>query len=58
MNFNKNVNESSEANLDLTPIVDVVFNLLIFFALSLNFSEITSSPVSYTHLTLPTKRIV
>ena len=23
MNFNKNVNESSEANLDLTPIVDV-----------------------------------
>ena len=43
MNFNKNVNESSEANLDLTPIVDVVFNLLIFFALSLNFSEITSS---------------
>ena len=43
MNFNKNVNQSSEANLDLTPIVDVVFNLLIFFALSLNFSEITSS---------------
>lgn len=24
--------------LDLTPIVDVVFNLLIFFALSLNFA--------------------
>ena len=43
MNFNKNPSERSEANLDLTPIVDVVFNLLIFFALSLNFSEITSS---------------
>ncbi len=36
MNFNKNPSERSEANLDLTPIVDVVFNLLIFFALSLN----------------------
>ena len=29
------------SNLDLTPMVDVVFNLLIFFALSLNF--VTSS---------------
>ena len=27
----------------LTPIVDVVFNLLIFFALSLNFSQVVSS---------------
>jgi biopolymer transport protein ExbD len=27
----------SEAHLDITPIVDTVFNLLIFFALSLNF---------------------
>lgn len=26
-----------EIGLDLTPIVDTVFNLLIFFALSLNF---------------------
>lgn len=26
------------STLDLTPIVDVVFNLLIFFALSLNFA--------------------
>ena len=31
----------SISNLDLTPMVDVVFNLLIFFALSLNF--VTSS---------------
>ena len=43
MNFTKKISTSPEANLDLTPIVDVVFNLLIFFALSLNFSEITSS---------------
>ncbi len=43
MNFSKKINLNSETNLDLTPIVDVVFNLLIFFALSLNFSEITSS---------------
>lgn len=27
----------TEAGLDITPIVDTVFNLLIFFALSLNF---------------------
>jgi len=26
-----------ESSLDITPIVDTVFNLLIFFALSLNF---------------------
>lgn len=26
------------STLDLTPVVDVVFNLLIFFALSLNFA--------------------
>tara|TARA_Y100001970_G_scaffold254103_1_gene329552 strand:- start:3700 stop:4104 length:405 start_codon:yes stop_codon:yes gene_type:complete len=43
VNFSKKINLNSETNLDLTPIVDVVFNLLIFFALSLNFSEITSS---------------
>ena len=43
MNFLKKIDLNSETNLDLTPIVDVVFNLLIFFALSLNFSEITSS---------------
>ncbi len=29
-------------NMDLTPIVDVIFNLLIFFALSLNFASISS----------------
>ena len=29
-------------HLDMTPIVDIVFILLIFFALSLNFSSTTS----------------
>ena len=40
MNFKKNTNgkTGTGATLDLTPIVDVVFNLLIFFALSLNFA--------------------
>ena len=42
MNFTKLL-EDNDLSLDLTPIVDVVFNLLIFFALSLNFSQITSS---------------
>lgn len=42
MNFRRNL-LNQETNLDLTPIVDVVFNLLIFFALSLNFSDLTSS---------------
>ena len=27
----------TDASLDITPVVDTVFNLLIFFALSLNF---------------------
>lgn len=34
--------EGASSHLDLTPIVDVVFNLLIFFALSLNFASISS----------------
>ena len=29
--------KKTDASLDITPIVDTVFNLLIFFALSLNF---------------------
>ena len=43
MNFTPKSNRRLGAfsNLDLTPMVDVVFNLLIFFALSLNF--VTSS---------------
>ena len=43
MKFRQNSSKRVGAisNLDLTPMVDVVFNLLIFFALSLNF--VTSS---------------
>ena len=40
MKFRKQAKKSrlnSITSLDLTPMVDVVFNLLIFFALSLNF---------------------
>ena len=42
MNFNKRIN-IEDSLMDLNPIVDVVFNLLIFFALSLNFSQVVSS---------------
>ena len=35
MNFREQ--SRSDVHLDITPIVDTVFNLLIFFALSLNF---------------------
>ncbi len=40
MNFKskKYNNKGIGSTLDITPIVDVVFNLLIFFALSLNFA--------------------
>lgn len=38
------------STLDLTPVVDIVFNLLIFFALSLNFAA-TSGGIN---LKLPT----
>jgi len=40
MNFRskKNNNKGVGSALDLTPVVDIVFNLLIFFALSLNFA--------------------
>lgn len=41
MNFRQKKNNGKKgvgATLDLTPVVDVVFNLLIFFALSLNFA--------------------
>lgn len=34
----KKSKNSLGGTLDLTPVVDVVFNLLIFFALSLNFA--------------------
>jgi len=37
MRFRQTDKRRSDFSLDITPIVDTVFNLLIFFALSLNF---------------------
>ena len=48
--------ESDEINL--TPMLDVVFIMLIFFIVTANFIKEPgleiNRPVSYTHLTLPT----
>jgi biopolymer transport protein ExbD len=43
MEFKKKRKKS--ISLDITPIVDTVFNLLIFFALSLNFTTASSLDV-------------
>ena len=47
MKFRSRANNKPSAiiSLDLTPMVDVVFNLLIFFALSLNFA-VTSGGIN------------
>jgi|GEM_PF-844299 len=37
MNFRTPKNKENTSSIDFTPIVDTVFNLIIFFALSLNF---------------------
>ncbi len=37
MNFRIQKNKKESSAIDFTPIVDTVFNLIIFFALSLNF---------------------
>ena len=39
--------------LDITPIVDMVFNLLIFFALSLNFTAAASINLVLPSTSLP-----
>jgi len=39
--------------LDITPIVDMVFNLLIFFALSINFSAAASINLVLPRTSLP-----
>jgi biopolymer transport protein ExbD/biopolymer transport protein TolR len=36
----------SPPQLDITPVVDTVFNLMIFFALSLNFIAVPGIPVN------------
>ncbi len=38
MNFLQRKGPDTRSTIDLAPIVDVVFNLLIFFALTLNFA--------------------
>ncbi len=38
MNFRTRKNSGARYGIDLAPVVDVVFNLLIFFALTLNFA--------------------
>lgn len=40
MEFKKK--RKKDTNIDITPLVDTVFILLIFFALSLNFTKVTS----------------
>ena len=37
---------NKDIHLDITPIVDTVFNLLIFFALSLNFTSTSSLDIN------------
>ncbi len=39
--------------LDITPIVDMVFNLLIFFALSINFSAAAAINLTLPKTSLP-----
>ena len=43
MEFKKR--RKKDIHLDITPIVDTVFNLLIFFALSLNFTNPSTLPI-------------
>ena len=57
-----------ESTIDITPMLDIVFIMLIFFIVTTSFVKETgvevnrpnasTAAVSYTHLTLPTKRIV
>ena len=65
----KRKDQEDAGEIDLTPMLDVVFILLIFFIVTSVFVteagiEVTKpeastiEAVSYTHLTLPTKRIV
>ena len=51
MNFKEK--KRRQIGIDITPIVDTVFNLLIFFALSLNFTATTTLDVTLPTLTAP-----
>ena len=56
----KRVRQEEDADIDITPMLDIVFIMLIFFIVTTSFvkeSGVTVSrptAVSYTHLTLPT----
>ena len=41
-----------EPRVDLTPLIDVIFMLVIFFVMTMTFSKpvLDVVPVSYTHL--------
>ena len=43
-----------ELEIKMTPMIDVVFLLLVFFVWTASFHAVEYLPVSYTHLTLPT----
>ena len=43
MNFRKSQKRRPEANLDMTPLIDVVFLLLIFFLITTTFSRPTQT---------------
>jgi biopolymer transport protein ExbD len=49
MHFRETARSRPGIALDITPIVDTVFNLLIFFALSLNFIVTPGINVSLPH---------
>lgn len=51
MNFKEKRQRS--VGIDITPIVDTVFNLLIFFALSLNFTATTALDITLPSLAAP-----
>ena len=61
--------QEEESEINITPMLDVVFIMLIFFIVTANFikepgleinrpDSDTAETVSYTHLTLPTNREV
>ena len=61
MNFRKH--KSQEINLEITPLVDVIFLLLIFFVLSAQFIDLKSMSIDLPNIdqktmsNLPEKRV-
>jgi len=46
MNFGSGNNQEDETNIELTPLIDVVFLLLIFFMISTTFTKETSLKIN------------